>query len=41
MRLEQLREQAVARTETAVAARWTDRLPEIASRPSMATSPGQ
>ncbi|MCY0930893.1 hypothetical protein OTB20_32815 [Streptomyces sp. H27-H1] len=32
MRLEQLREQAAARTETAVPAPWTDRLPELATR---------
>ncbi|MEU2740099.1 hypothetical protein ABZ656_33285 [Streptomyces sp. NPDC007095] len=32
-RLEQLREQASARTETAAAAPWTDRLPELAARP--------
>lgn len=32
-RLEQLREQAAARTETAAAAPWTDRLPELAARP--------
>ncbi|MFJ3891137.1 hypothetical protein [Streptomyces rubrogriseus] len=31
-RLEQLREQAAARTETAPAAPWTDRLPELAAR---------
>ncbi|MCC9707292.1 hypothetical protein E4N62_19635 [Streptomyces sp. MNU76] len=31
-RLEQLREQAAARTETAAAAPWTDRLPELAAR---------
>jgi hypothetical protein len=34
VRLKQLREQAAAaRTETAAAAPWTDRLPELASRP--------
>ncbi|MET8724124.1 hypothetical protein [Streptomyces misionensis] len=33
MRLEQLREQIPARTETAAAAPWTDRLPELAARP--------
>ncbi|KMS78060.1 hypothetical protein ACH49_18230 [Streptomyces leeuwenhoekii] len=32
-RLEQLRERAAARTEAAVPARWTDRLPELAARP--------
>ncbi|MGK5628445.1 hypothetical protein [Streptomyces sp. URMC 123] len=32
-RLEQLREQAAARTEKASAAPWTDRLPERAARP--------
>lgn len=32
-RLEQLREQAAARTEAAVPAPWTDRLPELAARP--------
>lgn len=32
-RLEQLREQASARTETAAAAPWTDRLPELEARP--------
>lgn len=32
-RLEQLREQAAARTETAASAPWTDRLPELAARP--------
>lgn len=32
-RLKQLREQADARTEQVVAAPWTDRLPELASRP--------
>ncbi|CAK7288464.1 hypothetical protein [Streptomyces misionensis] len=32
-RLEQLRERAAARTETAVPAPWTDRLPELAERP--------
>ncbi|MDJ0465979.1 hypothetical protein [Streptomyces sp. H27-C3] len=31
-RLKQLREQAAARTETAVPAPWTDRLPELATR---------
>ncbi|MGF1344555.1 hypothetical protein ACQSMD_31335 [Streptomyces flavovirens] len=31
-RLKQLREQATARTEQAVAAPWTDRLPELAAR---------
>ncbi|MGP3635587.1 hypothetical protein ACTU45_19840 [Streptomyces sp. 24-1644] len=31
-RLKQLREQAAARTEQAVAAPWTDRLPELAAR---------
>ncbi|TVL87249.1 hypothetical protein CD790_33765 [Streptomyces sp. SAJ15] len=31
--LEQLRERAVARTEAAVPAPWTDRLPELAARP--------
>ncbi|SFY52696.1 hypothetical protein [Streptomyces sp. F-1] len=31
-RLEQLREQIAARTETAAAAPWTDRLPELAAR---------
>ncbi|MER8119066.1 hypothetical protein [Streptomyces sp. NPDC094031] len=31
-RLEQLREQAAARTETAAPAPWTDRLPELAAR---------
>ncbi|WP_255306554.1 hypothetical protein [Streptomyces sp. Wb2n-11] len=33
MRLEQLREQIAARTETAAPAPWTDRLPELAARP--------
>ncbi|MFA0845492.1 hypothetical protein [Streptomyces rochei] len=32
-RLEQLRERAAARTETAVPEPWTDRLPELAARP--------
>nr|WP_202453551.1 hypothetical protein [Streptomyces sp. SID4913] len=32
-RLEQLREQAADRTETAAAAPWTNRLPELAARP--------
>ncbi|MFL9658713.1 hypothetical protein ACJ7VE_33955 [Streptomyces sp. PB17] len=32
VRLEQLREQAAARTEPAAAAPWTDRLPELAAR---------
>ncbi|MFC8819034.1 hypothetical protein [Streptomyces rochei] len=32
-RLEQLREQAAARTKTAAAAPWADRLPELAVRP--------
>ncbi|MCX4581325.1 hypothetical protein OHB41_51195 [Streptomyces sp. NBC_01571] len=32
-RLQQLREQAAARTEQAGAAPWTDRLPELAARP--------
>ncbi|KOT79212.1 hypothetical protein ADK70_31395 [Streptomyces rimosus subsp. pseudoverticillatus] len=32
-RLEQLREQAAARTETAAAAPWRDRLGEVAARP--------
>ncbi|MGK5627977.1 hypothetical protein [Streptomyces sp. URMC 123] len=32
-RLEQLREQAAARTEKASAEPWTDRLPELAARP--------
>ncbi|MEU7261023.1 hypothetical protein AB0B21_35270 [Streptomyces rimosus] len=32
-RLEQLREQAAARTETAAAAPWRDRLAEVAARP--------
>ncbi|MGC4986616.1 hypothetical protein ACLQ18_39505 [Streptomyces sp. DT193] len=32
-RLQQLREQAAARTEQAAAAPWTDRLPELAARP--------
>ncbi|MFJ9931385.1 hypothetical protein ACIRU5_35875 [Streptomyces misionensis] len=32
MRLDQLREQIPARTETAAAAPWTDRLPELAAR---------
>ncbi len=31
-RLKQLREQAAARTEQAVAVPWTDRLPELAAR---------
>ncbi|MFD4577267.1 hypothetical protein ACFWNK_33705 [Streptomyces sp. NPDC058417] len=33
VRLEQLREQPAARTETAAAAPWTERLPELAARP--------
>ncbi|MEU7260692.1 hypothetical protein AB0B21_33530 [Streptomyces rimosus] len=33
IRLEQRREQAAARTETASAAPWTDRLSEFAARP--------
>ncbi|WP_229898072.1 hypothetical protein [Streptomyces anulatus] len=33
VRLKQLREQALARTGTAVAAPWRDRLPELAARP--------
>ncbi|QNT98382.1 hypothetical protein HEP81_08154 (plasmid) [Streptomyces griseofuscus] len=33
MRLKQLREQTAAPTETAAAAPWTDRLPELAERP--------
>ncbi|MFI0192084.1 hypothetical protein ACH4PW_31630 [Streptomyces sp. NPDC017082] len=33
VRLEQLREQAAARTEPAAAAPWADRLPELAARP--------
>lgn len=32
-RLEQLREQAAARTKTTAAAPWTDRLPDLARRP--------
>ncbi|MFJ6661587.1 hypothetical protein ACIQNG_35350 [Streptomyces sp. NPDC091377] len=32
-RLEQLREQAAARTEQTAAAPWTERLPELAARP--------
>ncbi|MFB0620343.1 hypothetical protein [Streptomyces sp. AGS-58] len=32
-RLEQLRERAAARTEAAVPAPWTDRLPELVARP--------
>ncbi|MFF3864100.1 hypothetical protein [Streptomyces sp. NPDC002209] len=32
-RLERLREQAAARTEQAAAAPWTDRLPDLATRP--------
>ncbi|MEU3221094.1 hypothetical protein [Streptomyces sp. NPDC006971] len=32
-RLEQLREQAAARTAKASAAPWTDRLPKLAARP--------
>ncbi|MFH7340628.1 hypothetical protein [Streptomyces sp. KHY 26] len=33
VRLEQVREQTAARTDTAAAAPWTDRLPELAARP--------
>ncbi|MFJ2607593.1 hypothetical protein ACIO13_21860 [Streptomyces sp. NPDC087425] len=32
-RLEQLRERAATRTEAAMPAPWTDRLPELAARP--------
>ncbi|MGQ7754844.1 hypothetical protein ACUN29_41585 (plasmid) [Streptomyces sp. WC2508] len=39
-RLEQLREQAAARTETTVPAPWTDRLPELAARPLDADTAG-
>ncbi|MEU1457714.1 hypothetical protein [Streptomyces avermitilis] len=40
-RLEQLREEATAHTETAGPAPRTDRLPELAARLSMATRPGR
>uniref|UniRef100_UPI003F499FFD hypothetical protein n=1 Tax=Streptomyces achromogenes TaxID=67255 RepID=UPI003F499FFD len=40
MRLEQLREQAAARTEPAAAAPWTDRLPELAACPLDGGTPG-
>ncbi|MGW7674384.1 hypothetical protein ACWGJX_46280 [Streptomyces sp. NPDC054775] len=33
VRLEQLREQAAARTEQAAVEPWTDRLPHLAARP--------
>ncbi|WP_425275321.1 hypothetical protein [Streptomyces misionensis] len=33
MRLEQLRERVTVRSEAAVPAPWTDRLPELAARP--------